>query len=81
MLCVEAAAKKSRTIAVRGERFRPRNPPFRLYEFVAQKVHFRCSAKRVLDAASRNFRRWRLQLPEPQCDEADNRDHQAFQAG
>jgi hypothetical protein len=56
--------------------------PFCLVDFVAQKVHFRIGAKRVLEEFD--------EIPEPlapvnllesQCDEVDNRDHQALQAG
>ena len=58
-------------------------PKGRLADFVAQKVHFRCGAKRVLRNGSlRNPQALApTNLLEPECDEVDNRDHQALQAG
>lgn len=55
----EAAPSKNRTNGVRRSRPADDRARFCLVDFVAQKVHFRCGAKRVLKSSTKFLNRSR----------------------
>jgi len=63
MRCHEASTLKSRTNEVRELYPATDSPAFHHADFVAQKVHFRCGAKRVLDDFTTKLKRSRHDLP------------------